>query len=439
VRRDRPRIDQKKGPYPFFSSQRVKKGYGPFFVVAVLSAGCGKKGPPLPPLLHLPSPPADLTATRRGDRVTVDLTVPSANTDNTRPANVERVDVYGITASTQVSDEQLVRRGKKIGSLAVKAPRDPNDTVEPDESAADIEPPVGRGLDQGARATVDEQLAPAALVPVDAAAGDKHRPRVEENAEGPLLGPATRVLTRTYAGVGINTRGKHGPVSRRVDVPLVPAPPPPSTPALTYNETAITVTWTPADLSEGLLPSYPLGAETPTLAYNVYDVPPAAAASSGGSEIGQNPPAETRLTKAPTADLTFSDTIITFGRERCFAVRTVATMGPLSVESGEAPPKCVVLKDTFPPAAPKGLTGVASEGTISLIWDANTEKDLAGYLVLRGPAPDGSMMPLTPSPISATTFNDTVAAGVRYVYTVIAVDAAGNRSAPSNRFEEAAR
>jgi len=161
-------------------------------------------------------------------------------------------------------------------------------------------------------------------------------------------------------------------------------------------------------------------------------VPPAAAASGASA-------AETRLTKAPIADLTLTDTTMTFGSERCFAVRAVATMGPLSVESAEAPPKCVVLKDTFPPAAPKGLSGVASEGTISLIWEANTEKDLAGYLVLRGPAPDGPMTPLTPSPISATTFNDTVAAGVRYVYTVVAVDAAGNRSGPSNRFEEAAR
>jgi hypothetical protein len=32
-----------------------------------------------------------------------------------------------------------------------------------------------------------------------------------------------------------------------------------------------------------------------------------------------------------------------------------------------------------------------------------------------------------------------VPAGVRYVYAIVAVDTAGNRSAPSNRFEEAAR
>ncbi len=404
----------------------------------VLSVSCGKKGPPLPPLLHLPAPPAEVTAERRGDQVTIALTVPSANTDNTRPANVERVDVYGITASGAVSDEQLVKHGSKIGSVAVKAPRDPNDTVEPDESAADIEPPVGRGLDQGARTTVDEQLAAAALIPVDATAGEKHRPRVEENPEGPLLDPAVRVLTRTYAVVGVNTRGKRGPLSRRVDVPLVPAPPPPSTPAVTYDETAITLTWKPADLAEGLLPSYPLGASAPALAYQVYEVPPAGAAPDAAAASGTSTN-ETQLTKTPIADTTFTDKTMAFGTERCFAVRAVATMDALSVESGEAPPACVQLKDTFPPAAPKGLTGVASDGTISLIWEANAEKDLAGYVILRGLAPNEPLVAITPEAITATTFSDHVPAGVRYVYAIVAVDAAGNRSAPSNRFEETAR
>ena len=59
-----------------------------------------------------------------------------------------------------------------------------------------------------------------------------------------------------------------------------------------------------------------------------------------------------------------------------------------SVESEPAPPACEKLVDTFPPAPPKGLVAVASEGAINLIWDANAETDLAGYLVLRAPAVD---------------------------------------------------
>lgn len=394
-------------------------------IVAVLCAGCGKKGPPLPPLLHLPAAPADVTAARRGEQVTVELTVPSANTDNTRPANVDAVDVYGITAAGEVSDEQLVKHGTKVGSLAVKAPRDPNDTVDPDESEADIEPPVGKGLDQGARASVEEHLAADALVPVDVTAGAKPRSKKEEAAAGPLLGPAIRVLTRMYAGVGVNTRGKRGPLSRRVNVPLVAAPPPPSAPTVTYDETTITITWTPTEPAHDVLPSHPLGAAESTLAYQVYEVPKAAP--------------ETRLTKSPITETTYTDAAITLGSERCFAVRSVTTMGPLSVESDEGARTCVMLTDTFPPAAPKGLSGVASEGVISLIWEANTEKDLAGYLVLRGVAPGGTLAPVTPAPIQETVFNDAVPAGVRFVYAIVAVDKAGNQSAASNRFEEAAR
>src|SRR5712691_8878315 len=59
--------------------------------------GCGKKGPPLPPLVKLPVPPADLAAQRRGDTVDLQFTLPSANTDGTKPANVAVVDVYAVT------------------------------------------------------------------------------------------------------------------------------------------------------------------------------------------------------------------------------------------------------------------------------------------------------------------------------------------------------
>jgi fibronectin type 3 domain-containing protein len=85
------------------------------------------------------------------------------------------------------------------------------------------------------------------------------------------------------------------------------------------------------------------------------------------------------------------------------------------------------------------LSAVASEGAVSLIWEANPEADLAGYLVFRaeGGRPP---QPLTPQPIKETTFRDaTPTRGVRYVYTVVALDTAGNRSAPSNAVEESAR
>jgi len=83
---------------------------------------------------------------------------------------------------------------------------------------------------------------------------------------------------------------------------------------------------------------------------------------------------------------------------------------------------------------------VSSAGVVNLIWDANTEPDLAGYVVLRGDAPGDTLQPLTREPIKETRYSDrTAKPGVRYTYAVVAVDTAGNRSTVSNKVEEAAR
>ena len=101
------------------------------------------------------------------------------------------------------------------------------------------------------------------------------------------------------------------------------------------------------------------------------------------------------------------------------------------------PPACVTPADKFPPAAAKTLASVASGTAVSLIWEANTEVDLGGYLILRGDAPGDKLAPLTPGPIGDASYVDTsVRRNRTYVYEVIAVDKAGNQSGPSNRVEE---
>jgi hypothetical protein len=397
------------------------------FAIAATAVGCGKKGPPLPPLVKIPVAPADFVAERRGDEVTIQFTVPAANTDNTKPANIERVDVYALTAPASVSDDLLLKRGTVVGSVDVKAPADPDQAVDADEPDADAEPPEGKGLDQGAAAHVDDQLTAAAMAPPNLASGSR-RSGPPPDTEGPLVGPAFAVASRVYAGVGVNKRGRKGAVSRRAIVPLVPPPPPPPAPTIAYDEKAVHVAWDAAPTS-AMLPSHPLGIDAATLAYNVYDVPPA---GDGSSTAGQ------RLNKAPTADRSYDDPRMDWGKERCYAIRAVAVYGNLTVESSPSPPACKTLTDTFPPAAPHGLRAVGTEAAVNLIWDPNGEADLAGYLVLRGTSPD-ALEPVTPAPIGDTTYRDTVQPGIRYVYAVVAVDKAGNRSAPSERVEESAR
>jgi hypothetical protein len=258
------------------------------------------------------------------------------------------------------------------------------------------------------------------LAPLDAAAEDG----------GPLLGPRTAAPLRTYLGVGVTTRGKHGPFSKRVAVPGIAAPRPPANLALTYDEKAVTVTWTPANppapaapaASPDVLPAHPLVVQ-PAMSYLVYDAI-----------------LDEALTRQPIAEARYEDMRMEWGEERCYSVRAVRVINAVPIESEETRAVCTELVDTFPPAVPKGLTVVAGgSGTMSLIWTANTESDLAGYIVMRGVAGGPAPAPITPAPISEVIFNDMVQPGTRYVYEVKAVDMAGNQSAPSMPAEETAR
>jgi pectinesterase len=128
-----------------------------------------------------------------------------------------------------------------------------------------------------------------------------------------------------------------------------------------------------------------------------------------------------------------------WGEKRCYTVRAAETAGTFTIESDAPPAACELLVDTFAPAAPKGVAGIASEGAINLIWEPNTEKDLAGYVVLRAAAPSENLQPVTAAPIQETSFKDAVAPGVAYTYVVKAVDRAGNASPASALVTETAR
>jgi hypothetical protein len=419
-------------------------------LIVLAMTACGKKGPPLPPLVRLPQPPSELTATRRGETVDLQFSVPSVNTDGSRPANVVRVDVYGFSGPN-VKDEEVFKRDPRVGSVTVKGPRDPNVVVEEDEPIADMEPPEGAGLEQGAKARVEETLTAASLVPLEVTKKPtRKKPASVEDVPRPLIGPPLQVPVRTYVAVSVNKHGQRGPMTPRKLVPLVPAPPPPpAPPTVTYDETTITDTRQAPNgiarmrepASGDILPSRLVGYVEPSIGYNVYDVPPAtSAAAPGESPTTTAPakPAETRLTSSPTTGPTYDDKRMSWGTARCYAVRTVERIGELSIESAEAPSVCITLVDTFPPAAPQGLQSVATAGAVSLIWQANGEKDLAGYIVLRGATRD-TLAPITPAPIQETAFKDEVASGSHFFYAVKAVDKAGNLSGPSNTEEATAR
>jgi len=415
--------------------------------LAAASIACGKKGPPLPPLIRLPAAPADFTAERRGNDVKLQFTAPSANTDGSRPANIDHIDVYGFTGPFTANDDQLMKLGTKVATVSVKAPRNPDvatDAEEPPE-----EPELeDEGIDQGAVAQLEEPLTPASFtrvtVPVDKS---DQKPAESSALDVPLTGPPGEVPWRIFLAVGISTSGKRGAASRRTIVPLVPPPAPPVDPDVSYDEHAAHVTWKPSPSlvpvqpmpgsNDSVLPARFFGMQLPSIAYHVYDVSPSIAdgtAASAATLAG-----ETRLTKSAVTATTYDDNRMDWGRTRCYTVRAFETITGQTLESEAPKPICVTLTDTFPPAAPKNLQHIASEGVISLIWEPNSEPDVAGYVVLRGVPPGDHLEPITMSPITATVFDDKVPPGMRYVYAVQAVDRAGNHSPASAPVEDAAR
>jgi hypothetical protein len=468
--------------------------------VAALAISCGRKGPPLAPLHLVPVAPANMSVARVGDEAQIRFNVPSTNQNGPGPVAIDRIEVFAATVAggaVRPSNREFLVSKYRIATIAVKPPPVEGEAPPPESTPPDnrpgpgdrttfvetisektlqpvfttpappvpaVAPVVSTATPAGAAAaaappaagaataapgapaeapvapptpsaTVPAAAPPSAVAPVpplpNPTGAIEPVPAVE-NAVTPAAAESNPPLTtlpgaptpapvapppaypsRIYAVRGVAKNGRPGPPSTRVELPLISPPAQPAAPKATATENSIVLTWTASAAS---------GAP---IAYNIY-------------KAGSTDP----INSAPVAEPKYERAGVTFGTEECFTLRAVQKLGAISLESSSSPSVCLTPRDTFPPAAPTGLSIVAGTGTMNLGWDANKEPDLAGYLILRGEAPGDTLQPLTPAPITATSYEDkTVKPGVRYVYVVIAVDNATppNRSAPSARVEETAR
>lgn len=395
-------------------------------------AACGKKGPPLSPLRPLPGTVTALSATRAGNEVRFRFTLPTRNVDNTTPISLDRLEVYAVTvaADAEVPANRDLFDAKYLVATIPVRPLPEEDAPAPAAGATPAAtPPEDPRPAPGAPSTFVEELNEARLkpqvvaVPLTARAGaatDTTTTAIAAawaSAMATLKDPA--VTRRVYVIRGRSRHGQPGAPSERVTVPLGEMPAAPSGLQASFTTSAITLTWSAPPVQNAVAAL----AAAPT--FNIY---------AQGSAVPLNP--------KPLAATSFTREGVTFGKEECFVVRTAIASGNLAIESAPSPPVCATPADTFPPAAPTGLSAVATAGAVNLIWEANQEADLAGYIVLRGEAPGDKLQAITATPIRETTYRDATAVpGVRYVYAVVAVDTATppNTSAQSARVEETAR
>ena len=223
--------------------------------------------------------------------------------------------------------------------------------------------------------------------------------------------PGVRYIYQVQA---VNRRGVEGsPVDAFVDFSHAPAAP--AGLQAEAGDGVVDLSWKP--------PAGPAPAGTPPLrGYNVYrGLHPQA--------YGPQP-----INAAPLTDTRFRDAGLTNETIYYYIVRNVAGERPPWRESATSNEVSATPMDLTPPAPPRGLVAVPSAGTIGLIWDANPDSDLLGYLVYRREPPALTPVRLTETPIRTTTFTDrTPRPGASYLYTVTAVDRSPrrNESAPS--------
>jgi hypothetical protein len=430
-------------------------------VGVVLTVGCGKKGPPLAPIVRIPAQVDQVAARRVGNDVYVTLTVPQQNIDLTMPADVTHIDVYGYTGRVAPSRALFANLGEVVATVPVVPPASAATTTTPDPAA---------GATQGMPITIVDRLSGDELVQ-----GREPAPLPRRGPPGtaPATPAATPALRRFYMALPYGPRGVPGPPGTAAELTLTEMPEPPTDPAAAYDPNSLVLTWQPAGgligylidrnevpmeeppfFDEALPSTPPSTSAAPARAlaplpagptsYNVYrEVAPDPLALPDAATTAvpwrAAPP-------APLAGLLAALQLvdpIEFERERCYTVRAIRGAAAASVESDPTPRLCVRPIDIFPPAAPPAPATVPAEGAISLIWEPVPDADLGGYVVLRAEAGDATLQPLTPFPIFEASYRDsTVTPGTRYVYAVAAVDdrlPLGNMSALSPTVEETAR
>ncbi len=344
---------------------------------ALHAAGCGKKGPPLPPLRILPRPAQNVHVRQVGADVLLDATVSLSRTDGTPLGPDAKVHIMRMRPSptlkpAAVSVRYLMmvfqKQAAVVASVAASGP-----LVYHDRSA------LGGAVAAGAGA-------PAAVPP--------------------------RYI---YAVQVVDGHGQSSALSAAQEIQLAP---PPAAPLHLKVETAegeVRLAWDSGEPdAKGEL-------------FNVYRRPAAQA---------EEPLVP--LNTAPLSERTYVDTRFTYGETYRYSVRALLLPPPPLRESVSCDEAEVRPLDVYPPRTPTGLAAAVEGQAIKLYWFPNSEPDLHGYRVYRREA-KGEFRPIGEVDAAETSFADTTAArGVRYYYEVTALDGATppNESARSAEVSE---
>jgi hypothetical protein len=224
--------------------------------------------------------------------------------------------------------------------------------------------------------------------------------------------------------------------SNLVPLPIQPAPDPITDLQAEITREAVVLTWTP--------PQKTLVGPAPAIsAYAIYRAEtdePQPNAAPPASAPGATAPAPAPLF-AHISDLPgppFRDTQIQVGKRYTYSVRSIAQYDRLRINSADSNFASVTRQDTFPPSAPEGLVAalIPAQGStpanIDLSWSISPDNDIAGYNIYRSEDAGAARHKLNDALLLTPAFRDmNILPGRHYLYTVTAVNRAGNESPES--------
>lgn len=360
---------------------RIRLQLTGIMLALVTMAGCGATGLPLPPSLELSRTVTDLTATRKGNKVTLAWTVPGQTTDG---QNIRANRVGPVQVCRAIARYPMPYCMQLAGEVAA-------DKI-----------PVQKPGDKPGKLSFTDTLT--------------------EQME--LEHPTDFV---TYTVSMLNWRGRTAGLSNQVRVPLAPIMATPAAVEAKVTGDGVSLDWT------GTAQEHPSAALR-----NLYRVYRRQDSAKSAGMVGELPlPAD--------GHAEFTDNSFEWEKTYYYHVTPVTVtmqngQKVAEVEGDDSPEVKVVARDVFPPMVPGGLqavfSGVGQKPFVDLTWAPDADADLAGYNIYRheqGQAPVKINTELVKTP----SFRDaSVEGGKTYYYAVSAVDLRGNESGHSEETSE---
>lgn len=344
----------------------------------LMLAACATIGPPQPPSLELPKPPADLRASRKGDLVSLTWTMPTVTTDretlrNLGPTLICRGPGELNTCNTKVGEIRTPIPPTKAGVPAQRPQASYTDTLPPQLETDD----------------------PSAFI--------------------------------TYAAEVLNRQGRAAGLSNPVRVSLARTLPPPRDFRVRVAKEGVVLSWI------GEIISVP----PPGVNY-VYRVYRHAEGSNERALAGEAPAGAETIFIITDAGIEWQKTY--YYRAEAVTLIRGANKSQLEIEGDDTPEIKVFADDVFPPAVPVEsqavFSGPGQKPFIDLVWAPVTDADLAGYNVYRREE-GATAVKLNGELIKAPAYRDeNVDSPKKYFYSVSAVDVRGNESARSEEASE---